>query len=75
MPLCPRTAAWPSGNIAFDLLHNIYGGHGSIPAHAIPFYYNNNNNSWHHSALFSVTQFCSVQFSFQGLSDDQFIQH
>ena len=74
MPLCPITAAWPSGNIAFRLLHNIYGGHGSIPAHALPFYYNN-NNSWHHSALFSVTQFCSVLFSFQGLSADQFIQH
>ena len=72
MPLCPRTAAWPSGNIAFDLLHNMYEGHDSTPAHALPFYYN--NNSWHHSALFSVTQFCSVLFSSQGLSADQFIQ-
>ena len=77
MPLCPRTAAWPSGNIAPVLLHNIYGGHGSIPAHALPFYYYNNNHSCdissaqHHSALFSVTQFCSVLFSFQGLSADQ----
>ena len=64
MPLCPRTAAWPSGNIAFVLLHNINGGHGSIPAHALPFYYNN-NNSWHHSALFSVHSvlFSSVQLS------------
>ena len=70
MALCPTTAAWPSGSIAFVLLHNIYGGHGSIPAHALPFYYVYSNScntdvelssAQHHSALFSSVQLSGTQ--------------
>ena len=39
MAICPQIAAWPSGNIAFVPLHNIYGGCGSIPVHALTYYY------------------------------------
>ena len=59
MALCPITAAWPSGNIAFVLLHNIYGGCGSIPAHALSFYYVN-SNSCNTDVELSSVQFCSA---------------
>ena len=64
-------AAWPSGNITFVLLHNTYGGCGSIPSLALPFYYVNSNScntdvelssAQHHSALFSSVQLLGTQW-------------